>query len=318
MTTAMARSAQSEEDRVARDGRFSFSIADCAPPYEAEVRRILGIEIGDLLLPQTDGGSADAPADSDRLTVQCTGHFARIQAEGQANSAPFEQVLNLEDFPGDAAPRALALAGLELLASLNGPVRARIGVKAPAPPAPPAPPALPAPLEPSYDLRVGVAGVGRAFLSNQGARLWGGRVDALLVANQRWALTMDIDLERGQKSVATLGEATAWLCSAALGFGVHGRTGILDGMAVLGGRLGGARLAGTSSQPATVASNMTHPWGGPLAMLGGAARFGRISLGLQAEVGWTILASQGAADGGTILATKGPWLALVLDAGFHL
>lgn len=308
MAVGLCASARADETRASSDGRFSFTIADCPSLSGAEIRRLLTIEIGDLLLPESTG----VLAHHDRLTVQCVDQLARVQAAGLATPAPFEQVVNLRDLPGDAAPRALALAGLELLASLNSFVRARIEANTPAPREPPAPPAPAA-----HDLRLGVAGVGRAFLTNEGALLWGGRADALWLGTRRWALAFDLELAHGRKSVADLGRATAWSLTSAIAVALHGRSGFLEGTVGVGGRFGMMWLAGASAQPATVSdASVAHPWGGPLALLGGAAHLGRLSLCLRAEIGQALLGTQGSADGATVLATAGTWLALSLGGGF--
>jgi hypothetical protein len=122
-------------EEVSPEGRFSLEIKSCPTVSAQAVRRILGIEIGDLLLGEGDSLSVA----HDRLTIRCVGHFARIEAAGPSLATPFEQAVDLEAFPEDAVARALALAGLELLSTMSSAVRTRLST----PPLPAQPPKSP-------------------------------------------------------------------------------------------------------------------------------------------------------------------------------
>jgi hypothetical protein len=322
-------------EEVSPEGRFSLEIKSCPTVSAASVRRILGIEISDLLLGEDDVLSVA----HDRLTIRCVGRVARIEATGPAATTPLEQVLDLDTFPEDAVARALALAGLELLSSLSSTVRARLNTPPPAPPAPPAarpatppsppapkiikepPPKEPPPAEPPpavRDTRVGLAGTWRTFVRDQGASLWGGRLEASTTLGDLWLVAGDVDGAGARIGVAGLGTVDALSFSSALTFGARLHKGALTGNLGVGGRLGLIRLTGKSANPSAVsASSVQHPWGGPMAAACASTRFGRFSLMLSAEAGYSFLVSDGLAGNRTAVSVGGPWIGLSLGGGFH-
>jgi hypothetical protein len=310
-------------EEVSPEGRFSLEIRSCPTVPEQSVRRILGIEIGDLLLGESDSLSVA----HDRLTIRCVDHFARIDAAGPSATTPFEQVMDLEAFPEDAVARALALAGLELLSSLNSTVRARLKPPPPPPSAsPPAAPSTPAPPPKTVeeppptvrDTRVGLAGSWRTFVGDQGASLWGGRLEASTTLGDLWLVTGDIDGTGARIHVTGLGDVDAFSFSSALTFGARLKKGAWGGSLGVGGRLGLIRLTGKSANPSAVSAfSAQHPWGGPVAMARASARFGRFSLMLSAEAGYSFLASEGLAGNRTAVFVGGPWIGIGLGGGFH-
>src|ERR1035438_6996654 len=111
------------QDRASpSSGHVELEVEGCPTVPTAAVRRVLGIEIGDLLLEPSTGEVQDV----DRLIIRCAGNFAAVEATGISGGAATERILRLDDFPGDAAPRALALLGVELLAARSAAVRERI------------------------------------------------------------------------------------------------------------------------------------------------------------------------------------------------
>jgi hypothetical protein len=102
--------------------RVALDVRDCPGAPEPEVRRIVGIELGDLLI----AFAAPVPEDSDHLLIRCEDDLAYLEASGAGRVRQLRRALRLGDFPGDAAPRALALAGVEALASLSPEVRQRV------------------------------------------------------------------------------------------------------------------------------------------------------------------------------------------------
>ena len=110
------------EPGPAVDERVTLAVRDCSATLSAGVRRIVAIELGELLLDQ----NADAGPAGHRLTVWCQGDFALVAAERSDSRERREHAFELTAFPGDAAPRALALAAIEVLAALSPAVRERI------------------------------------------------------------------------------------------------------------------------------------------------------------------------------------------------
>jgi hypothetical protein len=126
----------------------------CPALDEAALRQLVVIEIGDLLLPPQSKARSAA---QERMTIHCEGERIHLLVTAAAGAAPIERTLKTGDFPGDAAPRALALAGIEMLAALSPTVRQRVDARqgimspsaaksaTPASPAAPARPGAPAP-----------------------------------------------------------------------------------------------------------------------------------------------------------------------------
>jgi hypothetical protein len=306
-----------EDDGSVGDGRFALEVKACPKLSTESVRRILGIEVGDLLLAESGG----APTQGDRLTIRCSGSFAWVEASGQEGSAPAEQVVSLDDLPGDAAPRALALAGLELLATLSSAVRARMASKHEAPPplaiavvATPEPGAAStAPTASTRETRIGLAGTWQLFPAEHGPSAWGGQVYVRSTVGDAWLLSADAEVAGARNQVPSLGETGALLLSCGAWFGLRGGGGRLGASLGLGGRLGAVRLSGDSADSARVTgATVWHPWGGPMATAGILGRAGRLALSLRAELGYSLVEANGLAGGATAIAIRGSWVAIML------
>ena len=107
-----------------------LSTTGCPAGAETEIRRMVGMEIGDLLV------EVGTPLETDRLAVVCTEDAAHLLAQGSCLACEVDRTLRLNDFPPDAVARALALAGVELLASLSPAVRRRLEARAARPDVP--------------------------------------------------------------------------------------------------------------------------------------------------------------------------------------
>ncbi len=293
------------------NGRVQLEVEGCPAGTAAGVRRVLGVEIGDLLLESFDGETPDA----ERLAIRCAGDLASVEAAGLSGGPPTERVLRLDDFPGDAAPRALALLGVALLAARSAAVRDRIlrrqtatVTAAPSAP-PPAPP----------DLRAGAAAVGRTFLARGGAFLFGGRLQATSAVRTWGAIGGDLEFAAGREAVADVGQTTAMLMSGAATLSLRASRARWRATAGVGGRLGLFRESGRSADPARVVSQtFIRRWGGPIASAGLAATLGRWALTLGGEVGWSVSSVDETAAGVTAFAVRGPWLALSAGADLRV
>src|SRR5262249_11397031 len=131
-----------------------------------------------------------------------------------ADVRSLERVLRLDEFPGDAGPRALALAGLEMLAALSPAVRERIQF--------PQPPTAARVAIDTGGRRawVGLSAVRRDFFDAGGFGGWGGRLDVNRRIGERWLLVGDVEVAGGGTAV-TLGEANALLVSLGGFWGVR-------------------------------------------------------------------------------------------------
>jgi hypothetical protein len=277
--------------RAAR-ATVALDVDACAEVPELALRQIVSIEIGDLLAPR--GG--EPPPDGYRLVARCVGDAAHLEARAASRPDGLQRTLRLDEFPGDAAPRALALAGIEMLAALDPMVRARIEARP-----------LPAPPAAGDGLTVALSGAYRAFFGTAGAAGWGGRVGADW-RRRGGLLASDLELDRASSSSA-LGQTRAWLASL----------GVFGGVALGDGRFGlalaaGARagLAWLSGEPAAgshlAGASVTRPWWGPALALRVSAGGARLAALLSLEAGWVVHGAQGLAGDTTAIAIEGGWL----------
>jgi hypothetical protein len=313
--------------------RVALDAGACPAVSEADVRRILAVEVGGQLV---DAGQA-TPADADRLTITCSDGRARIEARGSDAGEALVRNVRLGDYPGDAAPRALALTAIEVLAAVNRQrAQARADRRTPGTPAaransgvPPAatatatataaaPPARQAANgAPPRASALTLSAVRRDFLVSNGPSLWGGRLGADRELAAHWALGADVELDASGEREQPLGRARALLASVGAYAEVHG-TGAWRSVGVaLGGRFGLARLAGDPA-PGAVGGRILRPWGGPTVATRWLATRGRLALRFDVEAGLTLVGVEGiVADGETLLSMRGAWVALSLGAGIR-
>jgi hypothetical protein len=293
------------------DLRVTLAISGCAASVEAGIRRIIRVEIGDLLL------DANAPAAAaSRLTVRCEGGHGSIAAEGFDGGRRADRRLALGDFPGDAAPRALALAAIEVLAALSPAVRERLQARqiAARPPEPSKPIAADSPITRT---RIGVSAGLRSFLAPHGLHAWGARVELDRRLAGPWSLGFDLDSGAAARDVS-LGQTSALLFSAGTSLGVQGGGSRVGGIVALGVRAGVVRLAGDpGAAPGIVAGSAVQPWGGPAISGRVFAGGNRWTFTGSGEVGFAALGADGLVEGTTALAASGFWVAAFIGAGIR-
>jgi hypothetical protein len=312
-----------ERNQVDRNERVVAEVTSCPSVSAEAVHRILGIEIGDLLAP---ADMATVPG-SVRLTIRCAGTVAWVEAAAADGSDAVDRTLRLDDFPGDAAPRALALAGLELLAARSPAVRARIEAKQLAAPPSPAPSALAkvgeaaAPSRSTPDVagaRLGLALVWRGFLAGQGVSAWGGQAFLDWDAGRRWQLHVDAEGAGSHRDVA-LGETSAVLLSCSGAVGVRAGSGNLGLGLGLGARVGLVRLAGSAADRAIASdASAIRPWGGPIARVSAWVGAGPVVLLLGVEGGRSLGTARGLAGDVPVLVIQDTWLAISLAGAMRM
>ena len=245
----------------------------------------------------------------------CQEGVARLAARGAGGGQPIERELRLAEFPGDAAPRALALAGVEMLAALDPAVRERIQIRQ-------SPAAAPAPEPPARADRsvaavgIAISAVRREFLGSEGFGGWGGRIDLDRGFGQRFVVGIDVEMDGGSTTVA-LGEARALLVSAGAFGGLRAAGARLAGSLSLGARVGLASLEGTPAGGAGATGGQAlRPWWGPAIAARGWIRTGPIGFVAAIEAGVAARGARGLADGSTVLAVEGAWLLAGLGVRF--
>jgi len=308
---ALSAVATSGAAAQAAQATVALDTAACPAIPEAAIRRIVGIEIGDLL-----AGPGDVPAGGNHLAMICQAGVARLAARGAGGGQPIERELRLAEFPGDAAPRALALAGVEMLAALDPAVRQRIQIRQ-SPAVTATPPAAPARGDRSVaPVGIGISAVRREFLGTQGFGGWGGRIDVDRGFGQRFVVGLDIEMDGGSTSVA-LGEASALLVSAGVFGGLRAAGARLAGSLSLGARVGLASLEGRPASGAGATGGQAlRPWWGPAIAARGWIRTGPIGFVAAIEAGVAARGARGLADGATVLAVDGAWLLAGLGVRF--
>jgi hypothetical protein len=245
------------------------------------------------------------------LTIRCAGNVAWVEAAGEGGGKTVDRTLRLDAFPEDAAPRVLALAGLELLATCSPTVRARVEAKQE-----PAAPRLPAQTlavnrQPRPVLHAGVAGTWRMFFVGQGVSAWGGQAQLGWLLD-RWHLSADLEASGASRDVK-LGETSALLLSGGAAFGLVGGVDSRAFTVTLGGRLGMARMAGNATDATkAISSAVVRPWGGPMINLGFIGRFRPLAVVLTAEAGRSLFKAEAQSESATVLAVGGTWVAISL------
>ncbi|HXI54555.1 MAG TPA: hypothetical protein VNO55_00725 [Polyangia bacterium] len=302
--------------------RVTLDASACPDVPAAALRRIMVIEIGDLLV-----GADEQPAgDTDRVQLACAGRVARVSADGPGRPRALERRLPLDDFPGDAAPRALALAAVEILAALSPDVRARVEARqrpaavvqtppavarAPGPATPPAPSA-----RREWTL-LGAASL-QAFVSTPGLTTWGGRLAVRRSLGARLELTAGGDLAGGTVA-GPLGVVSTKIASAAVLVGARVGGPRLEGGLALGGRTGMAWFEGQAGDPnAFVGSSASRPWGGPVAVARARLGVGRVGLEMATELGYAFGRADASSGDAIVASVGGPWLAVTAGLGWEL
>ena len=310
----------------------ALDTSSCPQVPAAAIRRIVGIEIGDLLAEP--GGVA--PAGGTWLAIACDNGSAWLEARRAGSDNPFagsdeavQRVLRLADFPGDAAPRALALAGVEMLAALDPAVRQRIQIRqspatsppSPPPPPPPAPPAASVERAAGADrslapVGIAVSAVRREFVGAGNVGGWGGRLDVDRGLGDLFVLGADVELT-GARTAVTLGEASALLMSAGAFGGLRAAGARVAGSLSLGARFGLAALDGTpAGGSGAIGGSALRPWWGPALAARGWIQAGAVGFVATLEAGVAVRGAQGLADGSTILAVDGGWLVAGIGVRF--
>ena len=318
----MADLEAAERDPTAGNGRFALEIEQCPRVEIDSVRRILSIEIGDLLIPRADGKSVG----NDWLAIRCAGTTALVEAGGQTSDSPSERIVRLDDFPSDAVPRVLALAGLELLAARNSTVRERMAGKLTMMPASATfPSSISAPSLPPppvarvfHDVYVGASATWRTFMASHGPSAWGGQAQVDSVVGGRWHFAADTEASWARNDAGNWGQVNALLLSVGSTVGLRGGSSKLGASIGLGGRIGVVRMSGVSADsPNITGATVWHPWGGPIAAAALTGGFRWFALSVSAEVGRSLLESEGRVGDASAITIGGWWTALCLGASLH-
>ncbi|HEX2874581.1 MAG TPA: hypothetical protein VHP33_25180 [Polyangiaceae bacterium] len=309
-------------DRAEASASVTLLVRGCPALFEEELRDILGIELGELLLDSSEPPRAELNV----LEVACERARARVRAEASNPDRVVERALLLDEFPGDAAPRAVALAGVEALSAVNPTLSERLRARPRAVPAEPpsavdaaATPASPtrAPrsrvtLTRGLHLRLGA--LHRRFLVAQGAAAWGGRVELSWHARGPWQIGFDVEAAVAKQSV-TGGRLSAAMASSGAWLGIGTNTSGWSAAVAAGARAGLAQLRGEPGAAGVRGHEVLRPWAGPVVLAQASASVGRIEVAARSEGGVALLSVEGLAQDVASLRLAGGWPALSLNWG---
>jgi hypothetical protein len=325
----IALAAPSRAAEPARDGQIVLTVSACGSAFEASLREILVIELGDLLEP--DGGVGGVTGES--IEIACEADTARIVGRG-ARGEVVHNDLRLDTFPGDAAPRAVALAALEALRAVDPTLAERVEARrtTATPSAPPkvtpAPPPQRGPKrraksgvrsassEPSGFTRLLAGGVARTFLGEPGTLVFGGRLELSRRSASLWDAGVDVDGTFARRTVE-LGVVEARLLSAAAWAGFRAGSSAWSATGGVGARFGLALLSGAARNTEARGHRSTRPWGGPMLVIRTDAAAGALVLGLAVEGGLAAVGSEGLAGGQPALGFTDGWASVSASAGIR-
>jgi hypothetical protein len=322
--------------------KVAVRVSSCSEPFEAALRRMLAIELGDLLVDER----RESTRTVESIEVACEADRAKISASNVAGDQVAHNDLPFDAFPRDAAPRAVALAALEALRAVDPALTERLAVQRAAAPAGVAP-SVPAsatptnpPLEPTARsapaettapaermalappspqravTRITVGGSARHFVSAPATTLLGVRLEL----SRRFSLPLDagLDLDGGvSEQRVRLGTVGARLLSSAAWLAARAGGTDWSASAGFGGRAGLVQLQGAPT-PQARGHRVLRPLVGALLMLRADGTVGTVALAIAGEGGYALAGAQGLASGAPALRLDGIWLAISANAGLRL
>jgi hypothetical protein len=320
------RSAQAES---AGEQKVELRVVACEPAFEAELRRILRLELGELL----DEGTAGETREQQQLEVRCEPELARVSARDARRAQQADNDLRFDAFPTDAAPRAVALAAVEALRAVDPTLAARIEAQrtaaaaakaraAPPLPTPSAEPVASPPVAAAHPAparawtRALLGAVVRHFASEPQTTVWGVRAELSRHASVPLDYGFDLEGAFSERGVE-LGAIDVRLFSVAAWIGGRAGRGDWSFTGGAGGRAGIANFEGSSPDPTVEASDASRLWAGPLAFARGDGAFGAFSLAIALEAGWAVAGAEGLSQGVPVVGAGGAWLALSLSPGIR-
>lgn len=309
-----------------RTDQVGLAVAACPEAFDGALRRILRIELGGLL----DEDGAAGAQNREWLEIRCESELARITAHDARGEREVQNDLAYDAFPGDAAPRAVALAALEALRAADPTLNDRIdaerakqpvtkpeATKATPAKTEPKPAALaPKPRSPRSFTRLLVGGVARFYLGEPATTAGGFRSELSFRFGIPLDLGFDIEGTFAGRRVS-LGSVDAKMLSTAAWLGPRVGGDVWSATAAFGARIGVNELSGSASPPAERAHRVTRSTGGPLLVLRADGAVRSLALALALEAGYAAIGAQGLSGGAAAIGFDGVWLALTANAGIR-
>lgn len=282
---------------------------DCPSLSAAAVHRALEVETGGQVKSHP-GAPEPVPrvAPVGRLRVGCFGDRVLLSVATSAGGR-LERELAASELAGDTGPRLIALAGLELLATLDPDLRRRLSESDTSA-------AAPRPRAQAPHIHVTAGLVHRRFSAASGVRAWGGEISYDRRFTPRLGLAGGLELSGARRSTSS-GDTTVLLFSGRVAAALRAGGDSAAVRLEAGVRAGLARLSGSAGGPDVVALTVVRPWAGPFAgvhLLSGL-RFLAVDLGV--EAGAALVAASGLVNERPVLEVRGVWLAMSVGLGLR-
>lgn len=323
--SALGYSASARAEPAAHP-QVALEVDPCVAVAVDEVRAIVGVELGALLVPEGVAPTRDVTA----VRVGCGAAATDLRVDDPITGKSLTRSVNLSVEAAKARPRLLALSIVELVsaswteleanptpalkpvgavASPGARDAARTVVRARAPTLDVAPASFR--LEALVGRRVFFPNAGGA-LDGLGLRVGGDR----LATWRALGWTADMLAEHGASKVA-LGAVNVDLVSASFALLAHHETSSIALRAGVGARFGSARVSGNPADSSRVdASSVAGAWGGPFVVAGvGLAALRPVVIELTAEGGWCVVPVRGHVGEARDVGPIGPWVGVTLGVG---
>ena len=282
---------------------FSLEVVGCPAPIEAELRRLIAIEL-------RGSGARLRP----RLRIRCAPAGTSVAARGPETGAWLERLIAPTPELSASRPRLIALAAAELVSGLRlRSSRPRAVLPSPGPPQ-----QVVAPTPPS-SARLRLCGLSRlALLTAPLVARFGGALVLGGDLSRRWGWRVEVEASHGGRALA-LGSALMTTLSAASAATLRLDWSRLRLSGGAGARLGATRFFGVATAPQEALTNAFWDlWAGPLllayAELGPYGGHLLVTFGL--EAGYGLREASAEVAGERVLSHGGLWLSFGAGLGW--
>lgn len=304
-----------------------LSVDPCVGAPVDDVRKIVGVELGALLVPESSPPSGDVTV----VTVGCGATTTQLRVDDPITGKSLTREIDLSKEAPSARPRLLALAIVELVSASWTELEANPTPKVKPVGATASPIAkeaakkvvadkLPPPPAPPPSLRVEALVGRRWFFPRTGpSNMFGLRIgDDHIGGFSSLGWMGDVIVEHAGVN-DSLGTVNVDLVSASAAIVAHHDTSVLALRAGIGARYGSARISGTPSDATHVeSSSLSGVWGGPMIVGGvGFTPLRPLVFEVIFEAGWTATAVRAHVGDPGNVGPSGGWLGASLAVGLE-
>ncbi|HEX5064035.1 MAG TPA: hypothetical protein VFV99_31865 [Kofleriaceae bacterium] len=289
--------------------RVDVVLDECLGPSRDEILRVTRIELGDAL------SDPAAPGENIHASIACAGPVAVLRVDDPSMQRTLWRRIDLVT---GSEPRLLALALVELVASL----RAELYVPPPSSPPPAAvehvAPSLATAVAPTSAIpryRIELTGGAMTFSADKTALAGLG---ARLSSRGRMPWLIDVQAHHGSNTTP-IGEVTIDVSSLGAALAIERTARSVRASFGAGLRGGVVRMTGTPSSAIVMGSTTLSAWFGPI-VLGDIAvpLTGRLALAAAVEVGYVVAPVSAFAGDRRAASVDGAWAQLHVGVGYSL